>query len=110
MPTTPTQVHPAAGPHRDLLVLLVCLGGLLLALFHLSFASDLVVFSNDGPLGATSAQAAFAWRNVTGYWSDLNWLGWKGAGGFLSIGYLMLATFGTLFAANSHGPITLLIL
>src|SRR5688572_1336474 len=43
--------------------------------FGKSFSADQVIFANDGPLGALSAQSgnmSHAWRGV---WQDLNWLG-----------------------------------
>ncbi len=53
----------------------VCLLGVLVILFHKSFESDQIVFSNDGPLGAERAQAGHMWSNLLGVWQGLNWVG-----------------------------------
>ena len=47
----------------------------LAVLFHSSFQSELVLFSNDGPLGVVSSQAASLPGTFFGYWNDLNWVG-----------------------------------
>src|ERR1051326_4459728 len=54
-----------------LIVLLAVLG----FVFSRSFSPNLVLFSNDGPLGAISAASAnmqTAWRGI---WKDLDWIG-----------------------------------
>ncbi|PYK99879.1 MAG: hypothetical protein DME19_07090 [Verrucomicrobia bacterium] len=100
-----------AGPvSRDFLILLLSLLVILGALFHRSFRPEEVVFSNDGPLGAVAAQAGFAWKNLLGYWQDLNWLGGKQPAGFLAIGYAIFALVGPLLYAKFIAPISLLFL
>ena len=47
----------------------------LAVLFHPSFQSELVLFSNDGPLGVISSQAASLPGTFFGYWDDLHWVG-----------------------------------
>ena len=47
----------------------------LAVLFHSSFQAELVLFSNDGPLGVISSQAASLPGAFFGYWNDLNWVG-----------------------------------
>ena len=47
----------------------------LAVLFHSIFQSELVLFSNDGPLGVISSQAASLPGTFFGYWDDLNWVG-----------------------------------
>lgn len=47
----------------------------LAVLFRPSFQSELVLFSNDGPLGVVSSQAASLPGAFFGYWDDLNWVG-----------------------------------
>src|SRR6266496_5784515 len=44
-------------------------------LFYRSLNPDLVVFSNDGPLGAMMAQQNRMPAIMTGLWQNLNWLG-----------------------------------
>lgn len=64
---------------RDFLLVLGVVTLALLALFYRSLDSNLVLFSNDAPLGlisAESAKEANTFRGLfTGYWHDLNWLG-----------------------------------
>lgn len=56
------------------LLLLVVLAGL----FHTSLTDpDYVLFSNDGPLGAISCKAGEVPYAFTGYWQDLNWIGYE---------------------------------
>src|SRR5437870_9816096 len=71
---TPARRKPVA---RDFVLLLAALACALLPLFYRSFDSDLVLFSNDAPLGLVSAQSGRdATSNLTtGFWQDLNWLG-----------------------------------
>ncbi|MCS7090299.1 MAG: hypothetical protein RMN51_08345 [Verrucomicrobiota bacterium] len=45
-------------------------------LFWDNFQPDRVLFSNDAPYGAMEADHASAWKTLTGYWHDLNWLGY----------------------------------
>ena len=47
----------------------------LAVLFHSSLQSELVLFSNDGPLGVVSSEAASLPGVFFGYWDDLNWVG-----------------------------------
>jgi hypothetical protein len=47
----------------------------LIWLFHTSFASDQVLFSNDGPLGVLVAAAKDGFSSFKGVWLGLNWLG-----------------------------------
>lgn len=70
----------------------------------------MVHFSNDGPLGAANSQAGYAWKNVTGYWQDLNWLGGRAIGAFLSLGYMIFGVLGPLYFSKFIVPISLAIL
>lgn len=47
----------------------------LLLLFRQGFQSEMVLFSNDGPLGVISAAAGALPGTFFGYWHDLNWVG-----------------------------------
>src|SRR5213596_580727 len=89
-----TSVPPTGKSRHDFVVLLLCLGAVLGLLFHPSFRSEKVLFSNDGPLGAAIAQADEVWDNLRGSWQELNWLGGKTPGGFLTAGYLTYAILG----------------
>src|SRR5213594_1389079 len=72
MPSTLAPDPSPAKLRRDLPILVVCLGGILLVLFHQSFNPKLVLFSNDGPLGSNHAQAHWMVSNFHGFWQDLN--------------------------------------
>ena len=47
----------------------------LLILFRHGFIPEMVLFSNDGPLGVISASAGALPGAFFGYWHDLNWVG-----------------------------------
>ena len=110
MPADTTSNTPGAKSRHDWLPFLLCLLAVLGALFHRSFQADQVLFSNDGPLGAANAQGEYAWKNLLGYWQDLNWLGMKYPSGFLSFGYLTYALLGPLAFSKFIVPLSLLIL
>ena len=48
-----------------------------LFLFWDSFDPALILFSNDGPLGSISTDAIEMPGTFSGYWHDLNWLGYE---------------------------------
>jgi hypothetical protein len=70
------MVH--AKTNKYLAGLLLVLVLLLAFLFHGIFSPNRTVFSNDGPLGAISSQAADMPSGFLGGWQDLNWLGTGG--------------------------------
>lgn len=77
--TTATKAPSLGGttrPRFGLALLLLLL--VLLLLFHKSLAPGMTVFSNDGPLGAISANSGALPQGFTGVWLDLNWLGGRG--------------------------------
>jgi len=108
MATPPSS--KAASPDRSLLWTLLCLLGVLLALFSRSFDESQVLFSSDGPLGANSAAAAAVPAGYTGMWQDLNWVGGRMGTAFPSLTYLLLWTLKPLGFAKFYAPITLLVL
>ncbi len=60
---------------KPALVTFLVLAAVAAVVFSKSFSSEQVLFANDGPLGALSAESVnmkTAWRGV---WNDLNWLG-----------------------------------
>ena len=71
-PTASTGNEPARP--RFLLALAV-LALALAGLFRDSFQPSITLFSNDGPLGALSADNGTLPGMFTGFWADLNWLG-----------------------------------
>ena len=71
------SASPSPGRSRwtPLLTALAVLTLLLAILFSKSFRSELVLFSNDAPLGIIAAESGQAADPKTGYWQDLNWIG-----------------------------------
>jgi hypothetical protein len=91
MPVAGNSAAPTATGRRDFLVFLLCLLGVLTILFHKSFESDQILFSNDGPLGAERAQAGHMWSNLLGVWQALNWVGTPSPSMPLNVSGLLLA-------------------
>src|SRR5262245_14508810 len=67
-----------ASGRRQFGLMLLILIGLLMFLFRDAFRTQMTVFSNDGPLGQISSDAANTWASRDGAWLDLNWLGSAG--------------------------------
>ena len=64
-----------------------------LFLFWDSFDPALILFSNDGPLGSISTDAIEMPGTFSGYWHDLNWLGYEqpsaSPGIYMALGLLL---------------------
>ncbi|MDA7624646.1 YfhO family protein [bacterium] len=64
-----------------------------LFLFWDSFDPVLILFSNDGPLGSISTDAIKMPGTFSGYWHDLNWLGYEqpsaSPGIYMALGLLL---------------------
>ena len=62
-------------------------------LFADSFKENMILFSNDGPLGSISTDAIEMPGTFFGYWHDLNWLGYEqpsaSPGIYMSLGLLL---------------------
>ncbi len=56
-------------------LLLGLLGGVLVFLFAKSLESHQILFANDRPLGALSAEFSRLPDRLTGTWGDTSWLG-----------------------------------
>jgi hypothetical protein len=110
MPISATSPATMGNRRRDFWIAFACLAMVLAALFHRSFQSNMVVFSNDGPLGQINAQAEYALRNLRGYWQDLNWIGIAQLPGFPTIGYSVLMLLGVVGYSKFIAPLSLLIL
>ena len=76
--------------------------------FRNAFKPGMTVFSNDGPLGAISCQAADTAASWTGAWLDLNWLGAPGIAALpnISNGWGLLA--GKLIFSKTYALLALL--
>jgi hypothetical protein len=89
--------------------------GLLLAcvlalLFYRSLQPGQVLFSNDGPLGATSAEAAAMPSLFFGYWQDLNWIGIHQPSALPNVSGFLGWIFGPVLSAKLYAPVALLFL
>ena len=64
-----------------------------LFLFADSFSENMILFSNDGPLGSISTDAIEMPGTFFGYWHDLNWLGYEqpsaSPGIYMALGLLL---------------------
>lgn len=84
--------------------------GVLLVLFSRSLSPELVLFANDGPLGALKAEAVTPPGSFTGVWFDLNWLGTNAGSHLVSPSFILLWLLGPVGFAKFYGPIALLLL
>ncbi|HKQ40616.1 MAG TPA: hypothetical protein VJ063_21275 [Verrucomicrobiae bacterium] len=84
--------------------------GVLFLLFFRSLNPEMVLFANDGPLGANAADASRPPTTFKGAWFDLNWLGNSGGSQPVTITYVLLWLLGPVGFAKFYGPITLLLL
>lgn len=85
------------------LLLIVILG----FLFRGAIAPDRTVFSNDGPLGAISAQWADLPGGFLSIWQDLNWVGGAGPTGVPTITLGFAYLFGKLAFSKAIAPFAL---
>jgi hypothetical protein len=98
------------GTWIDLIIATGVLMGLLLFVFSKSFSPDFVLFSNDGPLGTLLASQLSTPEVFTGFWADLNWLGYSGGAAPPTLSYGLLWLLGPISFAKFYGPLTQLIL
>jgi len=105
--TAPDPLRPALRQFGlILLCLLLCLG----YLFRDGWRPGRTVFSNDGPLGAISAECAAAPGGFFGYWQDLNWLGGTGPSASPNITNTLAYLCGALLVSKIYAPFALLFL
>ena len=76
----------------------------------MAFGRGRTVFSNDGPLGAISAQCAELPSFFFGYWHDLNWLGSAGPNAAPSVSATLGWPGGPLVYSKIYAPFALLVL
>ena len=83
----------------------------LLILFRHGFIPEMVLFSNDGPLGVISASAGALPGAFFGYWHDLNWVGMENPSALpdFSMG-LGLLTQNPIIYSKIYAPVALLFL
>ncbi len=83
----------------------------LVALFHPSARPELVLFSNDGPLGIISSEAGALPGAFTGYWDDLNWVGRENPSALPDFSMLLgLVVNSSVTYSKVYAPMSLLFL
>lgn len=111
----PNGVNTSRPAWKDLLVLLAVLAVVLGALFSKSFKPEMVLFSNDAPLGLVNAESGQQASTVkglfTGYWQDLNWLGIEQPSVLPGLSFGMYLLFGDpVTNAKWYAPLALFFL
>ena len=79
-------------------------------LFFRSLKPEMVLFANDGPLGANMAKAIDPPSSFKAVWFDLNWLGNNAGAQTVTVTYVLLWLLGPIGFAKFYSPITLLLL
>lgn len=78
------------------------------ALFWDNLLPDRVLFSNDAPYGAMEADHARPWKILTGYWHDLNWLGYSAPAATPGVTTLLRLLTSPLTFSKVYAPFSLL--
>src|SRR5215469_5123261 len=94
----------------DFLVLVMLEFVVLAGLFWGGFLPDHTLFSNDGPLGAITAECRRFPGMFSGAWMDLNTLGYREGGAPPSITYPLQWLLGPLWFSRVYAPFALLFL
>lgn len=102
-----------SGSHKRLLwwhiVLVLALP--LTILFHPSLRPELVLFSNDGPLGIISSEAGSLPGAFAGYWDDLNWVGQEKPSALVDFSMLLgMLVPSSVIYSKIYAPMALLFL
>ena len=105
---SPSAAQPAR--RRGFLILLICLLGVLGMLFYRSFSPNQIIFSNDGPLGAISAEAGAMPSAYFGVWQNLNWLGNEAVSAAPGFSTMMSWILKPMGYAKFFAPIAFLVL
>jgi hypothetical protein len=104
-----TSVAPNGNPRSNQWKLLgILLGGVLLVLFVKSFKSGEVLFANDGPLGALTAEGNRLPGRFTGTWRGLAWLGGAAPVAAPTFSMLLATILPPVVYLKVYAPITLL--
>lgn len=83
---------------------------ILVALFHKSFESHQILFSNDGPLAGNVTEYAHLPSAFTGIWQDIYWLGgWQGNAP-VNLTWTLLLLLQPVMFGKFYVPLTLLVL
>jgi hypothetical protein len=89
---------------------IACLAVTMIVLFHRSFGANQTLFSNDGPLGAISAESLRMPGAFKGVWNDLNWVGVESIGAAPLYSVFIDIVLGTLNFSKFFVPLALLTL
>lgn len=92
---------------KSLVWLIALLLFVLTILFVRGWQKDYVIFSNDAPLGALTAEYQNVGKSLTGFWVDLNWLGVSAATRPPSISPLLLWLLGPVVFSKLFAPVSL---
>lgn len=103
-----THVPESPARLKSLGLLLLLLLGSLGLLFSTSLNPDYVLFSNDGPLGAISCKAGEVPYAFTGYWQDLNWIGFEQPSAVANVTVGINSVLHPYLFSRFYAPITLL--
>ena len=95
---------------NGLLLLIIVLATVLGFIFSQSFNANLVLFSNDGPLGAMKSEANKMPHPLFGNWQDLNWVGNEIPSPSPNFSTLLLAATSPETYLKIHAPASLLLL
>ena len=100
---------PRSKGRNQLLIMAGLLALLLGTLFFRSFDPDLVAFSNDGPLGASSTVYSKLPAGLSGMWDDLNDTGFQAGVYVPSLTGTLFWLLGPLWFSKIYVPIALFI-
>jgi Bacterial membrane protein YfhO len=101
----------SAQPRRHYFwIVSICLVVILGILFHKSFEPNMVVHSNDGPLGSIMSKSSSLPGTYSGYWQDLNWIGGAQPSAMPSISVTLNLLLKPFWFAKLYPMIALLIL
>jgi Bacterial membrane protein YfhO len=101
---------PPSSNRYGFLVSLFCLLGILVLLFHQSFEPNMVVHSNDGPLGSIVAKSSSLPGTYSGYWQDLTWVGTAQPSAMPNISVTLNLLLGPYLFAKFYPAIALFVL
>ena len=107
------KVDPKSGHKRrfpPVLTAILILLAVLCVLFARSFKPELLLFANDGPIGAVMARSVALPSGFQGIWQDLNWLGFSGGFATIAPSYLMMWWLTPLGFAKFYGALALFLL
>jgi hypothetical protein len=103
-------MNPVRPYVKSFRVFILCSVGVLLLLFWNSLDPRIVMFANDGPLGAQNQRAIALPQAFQGVWYDLNYTGMNGGSFSPTITSTLLWLLGPLYFAKFYVPLVCLFL